>query len=123
MRFTGLQDYRITILRRKKMKIIKTTLTIALITIVSQFVFAEEDNCFKYYVEIAKRSRNIALSLHYSKFGSTLGGTTAGLIMGAGGGIPAVIAGSSVGMVSGSSVGASVGSTEIEYFYKSKFCK
>ena len=120
-RITGLQDYRITILRRKKMKIIKTTLTISLITIISQFVFAEEDNCFKYYVEIAKRSRNIALSLQYSKFGLTLGGTTAGLIIGAGGGIP----GSSLGVVSGASVGssegASVGSTEIEYSTKADF--
>ena len=103
------------------MKIIKTTLTIALITIISQFVFAEEDNCFKYYVEIAKRFRNISLSLHYGKFGTTLGGTTAGLMGAASGGVTsvAIIGGSSVGTTgSGYSVEAdfanNVGQTMIE---------
>ena len=93
------------------MKIIKTTLTIALITIISQFVFAEEDNCFKYYVEIAKRFRNISLSLHYGKFGTTLGGTTAGLMGAASGGV------TSVAIIGGSSVGT----TGSGYFVKADF--
>lgn len=82
-----------------EMKYIISGTIFGLMTLTSSLVLAEEDHCFKYYVETAKESRNIGLPLQYGGLGSTLGGTTAGVMGTASGGVVtvAIIGGSSVG--------------------------